>query len=211
MPDFRRSAVSVVVLLLLLCVWPTAALQIKPTLSSLTFEVGKEEICLYSIGKDFFEGVSMHYHVLEGDDDFDVSIRDVNGRAIYTSYAGEHDLEDRIYFTTNSKIEHSYCIDNRDYSGSKKRIKMEIGLTSLKRWKDRIDPLRKLMRRTDSYLLGMHDDQILLRLKEQNLMSWVDKIYTMLVIRIFTESSIVVIVGLVNIIFISFLFKRANK
>ncbi|GET87172.1 hypothetical protein, conserved [Leishmania tarentolae] len=189
---------------------PATALRVKPTITSLTFDVGKEEVCLYSLGKDFYEGVTMHYHVMEGENDFDVFIRDVDGHVIYASYAGEHGAEDRVYFTTHAKKEHAYCIDNRDYSGELKVIKMEVGLTSLKRWKNRIDPLRKLMTRTDGFVLGMHDDQILLRMKEQNMREWVEKIFTMLTVRLVSEAVVVAAIALLNVSSITYLFRRAS-
>ncbi|KPA77369.1 hypothetical protein ABB37_07239 [Leptomonas pyrrhocoris] len=186
-------------------------LRVKPTISSVTFDVGKEEVCLYSTGKDFYEGVSMHYHVMEGGNDFDVSIRDVDGHLIYASYAGEHGADDRVYFTTHTRKEHAYCIDNRDYSGAPKTIKMEVGLTSLKRWKSRIDPLRKLMTRTEGFVMGMNDDQILLRLKEGGMREWVEKIFTMLLVRTATEALVVLVIAMLNALLISYIFKRAVK
>ncbi|KPI83938.1 hypothetical protein ABL78_7018 [Leptomonas seymouri] len=186
-------------------------LRVKPTINSVTFDVGKEEVCLYSMGKDFYEGVSMHYHVMEGGDDFDVFIRDVDGHVLYASYAGEHELEDRVYFTTHAQKEHAYCIDNSDYSGKRKVIKMEVGLTSLKRWKSRIDPLRKLMLRTDGFVMGMHDDQLLLRLKETGMREWVEKTFTMLLVRAVTEALVVFVIAMLNTVLISYIFKRAAK
>ncbi|KAG5483389.1 hypothetical protein LSCM1_04937 [Leishmania martiniquensis] len=187
---------------------PSTALRVQPTITALTFDVGKEEVCLYSIGKDFYEGVTMHYHVMEGADDFDLFIRDADGHIIYASYAGEHGAEDRVYFTTRARKEHAYCIDNRDYSGKPKMIKMEVGLTSLKRWKNRIDPLRKLMTRTDGFVMGMHDDQILLRMKEQGVREWVEKIFTMLTVRLVTEAFVVTVIALLNALTIRYLFRR---
>ncbi|KAG5483251.1 hypothetical protein CUR178_04831 [Leishmania enriettii] len=191
-------------------VLPATALRVQPTITALTFDVGKEEVCLYSIGKDFYEGVTMHYHVLEGENDFDVLIRDVDGHVIYASYAGEHGAEDRVYFTTRAKKEHAYCIDNRDYSGEPKMIKMEVGLTSLKRWKSRIDPLRKLMTRTDGFVMGMHDDQILLRMKEKGIRGWVEKIFTMLTVRLVAEAFVVTFIALLNAVSIRYLLRRAS-
>jgi hypothetical protein len=209
----RRTQITTVLLALCLLTATSFAcgLRVKPTINSVTFDVGKEEVCLYSIGKDFYEGVSMHYHVMEGGDDFDVFIRDVDGHIIYASYAGEHEAEDRVYFTTHARKEHAYCIDNRDYSGEPKVIKMEVGLTSLKRWKSRIDPLRKLMLRTDGFVMGMHDDQILLRLRENGLREWVERIFTMLVVRTVTEASVVLVIALLNALLISYILKRAAK
>ncbi|KAK7198522.1 emp24/gp25L/p24 family/GOLD [Novymonas esmeraldas] len=194
----------------LLVVLPSHGLRVKPTIVALTFDVGKEEVCLYSSGKDFYEGVTMHYHVMEGDNDFDVFIRDVDGHVIYASYAGEHGAEDRVYFTTHARKEHAYCIDNSDYSGEPKMIKMEVGLTSLKRWKNRIDPLRKLMTRTDGFVMGMHDDQILLRMKEQGVREWVEKIFTMLKVRLVTEATVVAVIALLNAVIVTYLFRRAS-
>ncbi|SYZ64122.1 emp24/gp25L/p24_family/GOLD (plasmid) [Leishmania braziliensis MHOM/BR/75/M2904] len=191
-------------------VLPATALRVKPTITALTFDVGKEEVCLYSIGKDFYEGVAMHYHVMAGENDFDVFIRDVDGHVIYASYAGEHGAEDRVYFTTHANKEHAYCIDNRDYSGEPKMIKMEVGLTSLKRWKNRIDPLRKIMTRADGFVMGMHDDQILLRMKEQGIREWVEKIFTMLTVRLVTEAFVVTLIALLNALSITYLFRRAS-
>ncbi|AYU77398.1 emp24/gp25L/p24 family/GOLD [Leishmania donovani] len=191
-------------------VLPATALRVKPTITALTFDVGKEEVCLYSMGKDFYEGVTMHYHVMEGENDFDVFIRDVDGHVIYASYAGEHGAEDRVYFTTHANKEHAYCIDNRDYSGELKVIKMEVGLTSLKRWKNRIDPLRKLMTRTDGFVMGMHDDQILLRMKEQGIREWVEKIFTMLTVRLVAEAFVMAVIALLNVFSITYLFRRAS-
>lgn len=202
---------AVLLALCLLAASHVRGLRVKPTISSVTFDVGKEEVCLYSTGKDFYEGVSMHYHVMDGGDDFDVFIRDVDGHVIYASYAGEHAAEDRVYFTTHSRKEHAYCIDNRDYSGAPKMIKMEVGLTSLKRWKNRIDPLRKLMLRTDGFVMGMHDDQILLRLKEGGMREWVEKVFTMLTVRTATEAFVVFVIGLLNVLLISYIFKRSAK
>lgn len=211
--NMRRTLLLCSALLALCAFAPFTSygLHVKPTISSVTLDVGKEEVCLYSIGKDFYEGVSMHYHVLEGDIDFDVFIRDVDGHVIYASYAGEHEAEDRVYFTTHAQKEHAYCIDNKDYSGAPKMIKMEVGLTSLKRWKSRIDPLRKLMLNTEGFAMGMHDDQILLRLKESTMREWVEKIFSMLVVRTVTEALVVLVIALLNALLISFIFRRAAK
>ncbi|KAG5509476.1 hypothetical protein JKF63_06787 [Porcisia hertigi] len=192
-------------------VFPATALRVKPTLTAYTFDVGKEEVCVYSIGKDFYEGVTMHYHVMEGGNDFDVFIRDVDAHVVYASYAGEHGAEDRVYLTTHSNKEHAYCIDNRDYSGQPKMIKMEVGLTSLKRWKSRLDPLRKLMTRTDGFVMGMHDDQILLRMKEQGIREWVEKVFTMLTVRMVTEAFVLMAIASINAFCIMHLFRRASR
>ncbi|EPY26285.1 hypothetical protein STCU_00862 [Strigomonas culicis] len=187
------------------------AFQVKPTVNTLNFEVEDGVVCMYSMGADFHEGVSVHYHILYGGDDFDFYVRDSLNKTVYVSYAGEHGLEDRVYFTTQNRQEHSYCFDNRGYSKRKKGIKMDIGLTSLKRWKQRIDPLQRAMHKNDGFFLGLLDDQMLLRMRENDLRIHVEKLYSLMVARGITEVVLIVATVLVNIVFISYLFRRRSK
>lgn len=198
------------IVLLVLCTTGTA-IHLKPTINSLNFEVEDGEVCMYSMGADFYEGVSAHYHVLYGGDDFDFYIRDSLNKTVYVSYAGEHGLEDRVYFTTQNRQEYSYCFNNRGYSKRKKGIKMEIGLTSLKKWKQRIDPLQRAMHKNDGFFLGLIDDQLMLRMQEGDLRAHVEKMYSLMVARGITEVVLIVATVLVNILFISYLFRRGKK
>lgn len=198
-------------LVALLLAHPAAAMRVRPTQTSVTFEVGDEEVCMYSSGRDFYEGVSMHYHVLRGGDDFDLRILDPDNQVIYSSYAGEHGMEDRVYFTTRSAKEYSYCIDNRGYSKERKSIKMNIGITSLKRWKTRIDPLDRLMSQAEGYFLGMIDDQMMIRLRETSLREQLEKTFTLMSVRAITEALIIVVITLVNVVLITYLFKRSRS
>lgn len=206
-----------VVVVLLVAIWgllfvanPAAALNVRPTTSSIMIEVGDEELCLYSRGKDHYEGVSMHYLVVQGQDDFDVYVRNSDNRTIYASFAGEHDIEDRVYFTTRTPSEHSYCIDNRPYSKTKKLIKMDIGLTSLKRWKRRIDPLNKFMQKLDGSFLGMHEDQILARIREQTLRESLERVFSLIAVRSATETVVIVVITFLNVVLIAHLLKKAS-
>lgn len=45
---------------------------------------------MYASGKDFYEGMMMHYTLLSGGKDFDVFVRDAHNKTLYASYAGEH-------------------------------------------------------------------------------------------------------------------------
>lgn len=189
---------------------PGASLLIKPTMNTLMVEVGDEELCLFSTGKDFFEGVSLHYQVIQGDEDFDVIIRDPYQRAVYASYAGEHEAEDRVYFTTRSPKQYEYCFDNRNYSASKKLIKVDIGLTTLKRWKRRIDPLDKVMKRSEGVFLGMHEDQILLRLREQMVKEKLEDVLRLLTQREAVETVIIIAVAALNVALVTRLLRRVS-
>lgn len=204
--------IVLLVLALLVCVWLPAAsaTRIKPTPSSLLVEVGAEEVCLYSKTTDRFEGVSFRYKVLQGDNDFDVSVRGNDNRTLYASFAGEHGDEERVYFTTRRPGEHSYCIGNRMYSGSKKLVKIDIGLTSLKRFKSRIDPLNKVMGRAEGSFLGMAEDQILARIREAQLRERLEALYTLLTVRGATETALVIIMTLFNVALISRLLRRVS-
>ncbi|RNF26980.1 COP-coated vesicle membrane protein p24 precursor [Trypanosoma conorhini] len=204
---------QLVVLVALLPFLDTArAVRVRSTTQDLTLEVNREEVCMYSVGLDSNEGAMLHYRVLRGGDDFDLRIRNPRNRTVYVSYAGEHDLEDRVYFTKHMRGEYSYCVDNRPYSGGTKAVKMSIGLTSLKRWKDRIDPLTRSMLRTDSFMLGLHEDQILFRLRERSLRDNIEESKKLLIATGVAESVVIVLLSFLHVILIKHLFaKRGTR
>ncbi|ORC86239.1 cop-coated vesicle membrane protein p24 precursor [Trypanosoma theileri] len=205
---FPTSLLSLLIFTLLVCGNGAQAIRVRATSQELSIEVNHEEVCMYSTGENSNEGAMLHYHVLHGGDDFDVYIRDPRNRTVYVSYAGEHEMEDRVYFTKHMHGEYAYCIDNRPYSGSRKVIKLVIGVTSLTRWKERIDPLTRLMLRTDSYMLGLHEDQIIFRLREQDLRKKVDESSKLLLARGLTETVIIVFVSVLHVLLIKHLFTK---
>ncbi|RNF04263.1 cop-coated vesicle membrane protein p24 precursor [Trypanosoma rangeli] len=210
---FTRSSLfsHLVVLLALLASLNTVrAVRVRSTTQDLAFEVNREEVCMYSVGLDSNEGAALHYRVLRGGDDFDVYIRSPRNKTVYVSYAGEHELEDRVYFTKHLHGEYSYCIDNSQYSGSRKTVQMSIGVTSLKRWKDRIDPLTKSMLRTDSVMLGLHDDQIIFRLRERDLRDMIEESKKLLFLSGAAETAVIVILSFLYVILIKHLFSRTG-
>ncbi|CAD2219391.1 hypothetical protein AGDE_01081 [Angomonas deanei] len=149
----------------------------------------------------------MSYKVIHGGVDFDVVVRNPEEDVIYASFAGEHGEEDRIYFTTHSKLEYAYCIDNRGYSKGRKVVQLEIGLTSLKRWKQRIDPLKRLMVHTEGSFLATSEDQVILRVREMNMREQVEKLFSLVALRGVTNIVIVACVGVINY----FVLKRALR
>ncbi|KAH9597903.1 GOLD domain [Trypanosoma melophagium] len=205
---FPLTLLFLLILTLTVCAGVVRGIRVRATTQNLAIEVNREEVCMYSTGMNSNEGAMLHYHVLHGDDDFDVYIRDARNRTVYVSYAGEHELEDRVYFTKHLHGEYSYCIDNHPYSGSRKTIKMVIGVTSLQRWKERIDPLTRLMLRTDSYMLGLHEDQIIFRLRERKLREKVDESNALMLARGVAETVIIVFVSILHVILIKHLFTR---
>ncbi|EKF98474.1 cop-coated vesicle membrane protein p24 precursor [Trypanosoma cruzi] len=212
MSCFPRSScmfLQLVAVAIVLSVLDTAqAVRVRSTTQDLTLEVNQEELCMYSMGIDTNEGAMLHYHVLHGGDDFDVSIRDPKNKTIYVSYAGEHELEDRVYFTKHLHGEYSYCIDNRPYSGSRKSVTISIGVTSLKRWKDRIDPLTRMMLRTDSFMLGLHQDQIIFRLRQRNLHESIEESKTLLLLQGAAETLFILLLSFLHVLLIKHLFSR---
>ncbi|KEG14830.1 cop-coated vesicle membrane protein p24 precursor [Trypanosoma grayi] len=196
------------VVVLMTCLGVVHGVRVQSTLHDLTIEVNKEEVCMYSTGVTVNEGAMLHYHVMQGGDDFDVYVRDPKNRTVYVSYAGEHELEDRVYFTKHTQGEYSYCIDNRPYSGSRKSVKMLMGVTSLKRWKERIDPLTRLMHWTDSFMLGMHTDQMIFRMRERSLREKVEESNTLVFLRGAAETVVIVFVSLFHVLLIRHLFAR---
>ncbi|CCW67852.1 unnamed protein product [Phytomonas sp. Hart1] len=187
-----------------------AALKMRPTSTSLMLEVGNEEVCIYASNRQRFEGVVMHYQLVQGDIDFDVFIRDSINKTIYASFAGEHETSERIYFTTRTTQQYAFCVDSSRYTTSKQLIKMDIGFTSLKRWKPRLDPLRKLMTVSDGLFLGLHDDQMMMRLREQSLREGLEKTFTMLIVHGVTEILIVVMVSFLNTALMTYLLQQVS-
>ncbi|CCW64285.1 unnamed protein product [Phytomonas sp. EM1] len=211
----RYNAIFAVMALLVLALGYTVpeamALKMRPTSTSLMLEVGGEEVCIYASNHHRFEGVVMHYQLVQGDIDFDVFVRDSKNKTLYASFAGEHEQSERVYFTTRTTQQYSFCVDNSRYSTSKKLIKMDIGFTSLKRWKPRLDPLRKLMTVSDGLFLGLHDDQMLMQLREQSLREGLEKTFTMLIVHGVTEILIVVMVSFLNTALMTYLLQKVSS
>ncbi|AAZ12424.1 emp24/gp25L/p24 family/GOLD, putative [Trypanosoma equiperdum] len=184
------------------------AVRVRPTEQQLSIDINNEEVCMYSHGVHRREGVMFHYHSLRGGNDFDFYIRDPDNRTVYVSYAGEHADEERVYFTKRVLGEYSYCVDNRPYTGSIKTVKMSVGMTSLKRWKDRIDPLMRMMDGSDRFMLAMHDDQMIFRLREEHLRKKVQESKKLVLFRGVAETAVILFVCTLQVLLIKRMFNR---
>nr|CCC91472.1 conserved hypothetical protein [Trypanosoma congolense IL3000] len=193
---------------LLPCVRHAEGVRVRPTTQDLSLEVNKEEVCMYSKGAQRSEGVMFHYRTPRGGSDFDVHIRDPHNRTVYVSYAGEHNGEGRVYFTKRVLGEYSYCIDNSLYSAGRKTVHITIGMTSLKRWRERIDPLMRLMGHSDGFMMAMHDDQMIFRLRERHLRQKLDETRKLVVLRGVAETVVILFVCTLQVILVRRMFER---
>ncbi|KAG8345732.1 putative emp24 gp25L p24 family GOLD [Trypanosoma vivax] len=194
--------------LLLGCLSAAEAVRVRSTIHEVSLEVKREEICMYSHAAEHNEGALIHIKVIHGGKDFDVYVRDPHNKTVYVSYAGEHRSEDRVYFTKRALGEYSYCVDNRPYSGETKIVNFAIGVKSLKRWKDRIDPLMRLMQRSDGYIMGLHDDQMVLRMREGSLREKVNESRKLVLLRGLAETVVVVFVSVLQVVLIKQMFSN---